>query len=425
MLFAAALLLFLGLGLSASACCADTPASQSLCPSSLPVGEGFASSGLKRDDVSTGAWPQDNDATNAPPSLWKAYPWQITFALIFIVAEVLLFVQLWRVMSERKTALADLSKERALLEHRVQERTDALQQSEERFRKLFENASDAIFLGDASGRFLDVNREAERQSGYSREELLRMGAADLDVNHTPESVVAFHETMGADQPVVFEAVNRRKNGEHIHLEVRGIRLFEGETGAVLMGIARDITLRKRLEEELRDIAFHDSLTRLPNRRLLLDRLSHALLARKRLHDHLAVLFIDLNNFKVLNDAHGHDVGDLLLMEVASRLKLAVRESDTVARLGGDEFVVLLEGLGDNGEQAVEYAGFVAAKIRRVLSEEYVFADIRHSSSASVGIKICRAGDNDPDQILKEADAAMYEDKRNDERQNGSSAPLER
>jgi len=187
---------------------------------------------------------------------------------------------------------------------------------------------------------------------------------------------------------------------------------------VLMGIARDITGRKRLEEELRAIAFHDSLTRLPNRRLLLDRLEHALLSGKRQQDHLAVLFIDLNQFKQLNDTHGHDAGDLLLVEVARRLKLGVRESDTVARLGGDEFVILLEGLGDDGDQASEYAASVAGKVRQVLSEEYDLGGIRHVGSASVGIKICREGDNDPDQILKEADAAMYEAKRRAESHPG-------
>jgi len=359
-------------------------------------------------DVAAAISP-DGPMTEIVSSLWGTIGWYSLCALCIVAA--MLLVRLWRVTRQRDAALAELSRERALLEQRVRERTHELEVSEERFRKLFEHAGDAIFLGGMDGRFLDVNREAERQTGYSRAELLRMGAADLDVNRSQESVAAFHETMDAEHPVVFEAVNRRKNGEHIHLEVKGIRLFEGEGGPVLMGIARDITGRKRLEEELRDIAFHDSLTRLPNRRLFLDRLEHALLARKRLHNHLAVIYLDLNQFKQLNDTHGHDAGDMLLVEVARRLKLAVRESDTVARLGGDEFVVLLEGLEGSGDQAEEYASCVAGKIREALCDEYDLDGIRHNGSASIGIKICSEDDTDPDQIIKEADAAMYKAKK--------------
>ncbi|KHK00416.1 ABC transporter substrate binding protein [Desulfovibrio sp. TomC] len=366
---------------------------------------------LQKFDVSPAALPPGSVVINKPFSAWDAYRWQIVVVVALLAAQALLVMQLLRVMAQRKKALVDLSKERALLEDRVAERTTELRKSEELFRRLFENASDAIFLGDMHGRFLDVNREAQRQTGYSREELLRMGPADLDVNHTPQSVVDFHRNMDADRPIVFETVNRRKDGELIHLEVRGIRLFAEETGAVLMGIARDITQRKRLEEELRDIAFHDSLTRLPNRRLLLDRLQQALPAGRIGHGYLAVLFVDLNNFKQLNDTHGHAVGDRLLVEVARRLLQTVRVSDMVARLGGDEFVVLLEGLGDDAAQAGQRAGLVAAKIQQALAVPYVLGDIRHTGSASIGIKLCQEEDHDPDAILKEADAAMYTAKR--------------
>ena len=173
----------------------------------------------------------------------------------------------------------------------------------------------------------------------------------------------------------------------------------------------DLTERKRMEEELRHIATHDSLTRLPNRRLLLDRLDRARHASKRQGSHFAVLFLDLNRFKLLNDTHGHDVGDQLLIEVADRLLHVVRDSDTVARLGGDEFVVLLEGLGAECDQAVEYATSVADKIRTCLSAEYVLGSIRHKGSASVGVKVFLGDEGDPDQMLKDADTAMYESKK--------------
>lgn len=169
----------------------------------------------------------------------------------------------------------------------------------------------------------------------------------------------------------------------------------------------DLSERKRMEEELRQQqAFHDALTQLPNRRLL-----HALLARKRSDLQLAVLFLDLNRFKQLNDTHGHEAGDQLLVEVARRLRQQVRQSDTVARLGGDEFVVLLEMPGITPTQAEVRANAVAEKIRLVLSEEYVLGEIRHQGSASIGVKLLVPEDSDPDQILKDADAVMYEVKR--------------
>jgi len=169
----------------------------------------------------------------------------------------------------------------------------------------------------------------------------------------------------------------------------------------------EVDERKRLEEELRHFAFYDALTRLPNRRLFLDRLHQAQLNSARQKSHVAVMFLDLNNFKELNDTHGHDIGDQLLMDVARRLQCTVRESDTVARLGGDEFIVMLEGLGSDAENARDYAVALAGNIRHVLGREYILGDIRHQCSASIGIKVFLGTDEDPDQILKDADTEMY------------------
>jgi diguanylate cyclase (GGDEF)-like protein/PAS domain S-box-containing protein len=173
----------------------------------------------------------------------------------------------------------------------------------------------------------------------------------------------------------------------------------------------DLTEHKDLEIELRRHAFHDALTQLPNRRLLLDRLTQALHSAKRHGKTLAVLFLDLNRFKQLNDTHGHEAGDLLLIEVARRLLSQVRECDTVARLGGDEFVVLLENLDADPEVANTHVAQIASKIRLALSEEYVFGEIRHHSSASIGIKLINEGNGEPEDILKAADAAMYAAKK--------------
>jgi diguanylate cyclase (GGDEF)-like protein len=166
-----------------------------------------------------------------------------------------------------------------------------------------------------------------------------------------------------------------------------------------------------VEDALRALAFHDTLTQLPNRRLLLDRMTQDLLLGKRENRHLAVLFIDLNKFKLVNDAYGHDAGDQMLIEVANRLQKIVRQSDTVARLGGDEFVVLLAGLSTDQEQAAQHTAMTAEKIRSALGEEYLLKNVQLPGSASVGIRLILGGDMDPEQILKEADSAMYEIKK--------------
>ena len=182
------------------------------------------------------------------------------------------------------------------------------------------------------------------------------------------------------------------------------------------GITREITERKRLEEQVRQLAFHDPLTHLANRRLMLEHLDQAMSASKRSHHHGALLFLDLDNFKPLNDQHGHGVGDLLLIEVAERLKTCVREADTVARFGGDEFVVLLCELGTQHHEATAQAAAVAEKIRNRLAEPYVLQAtpsapaIGHQCTASIGVAVFHGRDESQGSVIDRADAAMYQAK---------------
>lgn len=190
--------------------------------------------------------------------------------------------------------------------------------------------------------------------------------------------------------------------------------------ASLHGTLQDITERKEMEERVRQLAFFDSLTELPNRRLLNDRLNQALIAGSRASSFGALMFIDLDDFKPLNDKFGHAVGDLLLIEVARRLTQCVRKVDTVSRFGGDEFVVMLTDLSQQQAEAAEHAGVVAEKIRLSLSERYtlpVWIDggtlkmIDHICSASIGVLVFNCPDASADHILKGADAAMYQAKQ--------------
>ncbi|MDZ4201124.1 MAG: EAL domain-containing protein [Gallionella sp.] len=202
----------------------------------------------------------------------------------------------------------------------------------------------------------------------------------------------------------------RANGEQKRAYLADISLAQmGEQNVVLF-MVQDITLRKQSEEEIHRLAFYDPLTALPNRRLLQERLLQSMSISARSGKHGALMFIDLDNFKTLNDTQGHDVGDLLLQEVASRLTINVREGDTVARLGGDEFVVALESLSGITHDAATQAELVAEKVRSALVQPYQLNGIEHGTSPSIGVSLFRGHQFSLDEVMKQADLAMYQAK---------------
>jgi diguanylate cyclase (GGDEF)-like protein/PAS domain S-box-containing protein len=205
--------------------------------------------------------------------------------------------------------------------------------------------------------------------------------------------------------------NRRKNGEIYpeHLTITAVRDQQGRVSNYVAAFA-DITEIKSAEEKIKNLAFYDSLTGLPNRRLLQDRLQQALSSRMRSDREGALLFIDLDNFKTLNDTLGHGVGDLLLQQVAQRLVACVREGDTVARLGGDEFVVMLEDLSVHTIEAAEQAEVIGAKILLSLNQTYQLAEHEFHSTSSIGATLF--GEHQSiESLLQQADIAMYESKK--------------
>jgi diguanylate cyclase (GGDEF)-like protein len=190
-----------------------------------------------------------------------------------------------------------------------------------------------------------------------------------------------------------------------------------EDGTIFwFGLVTDVTERKQMEDEVRQLAFNDTLTKLPNRRLLSDRLSQTMAASKRSGIYGAMIFLDLDNFKLLNDTRGHEVGDLLLIEAAGRLKSCVREMDTVARFGGDEFVVMISELNVDKSESAEQAGIIAEKICTELAKPYALKiqhegkteiTVEYQCTASIGVTLFGKHEASQEDVLRWADTAMY------------------
>jgi diguanylate cyclase (GGDEF)-like protein/PAS domain S-box-containing protein len=268
---------------------------------------------------------------------------------------------------------------------------------------------DAILITDAQANIIRVNRAFTEITGYTSGEVLGKNPRIMSSGRQEKAFyISMWQQIREAGSWSGEIWDRRKSGE-IYPKWITITAVKNERNQTTqyVGIFGDITERKQAEEEIRNLAFYDALTQLPNRRYFLERFHAALAASARYGDHGALLFIDLDHFKTLNDTLGHDYGDLLLIEVAARIKTCVREIDTVARYGGDEFVALLENISGNIEDAAYKAGTVAEKIREALSFPYQLREQEHASSPSIGISLYHGSDETVDALLKYADAAMY------------------
>ncbi len=273
-------------------------------------------------------------------------------------------------------------------------------------------AQEGIIITDAQNTILRVNSAFTAITGYSAQDAVGSTPNMLSSGHHDK---AFFEAMwdcirreGVWQGEIW---NRRKNGE-IYPGWSNITAVKNPHGAVshYVGTMLDITERKAAEAKIEHLAYHDPLTLLPNRRLLLDRLEQALAAGARRESQGALLFIDLDNFKVLNDTRGHDAGDQLLVEVGQRLLTCVREEDTVARVGGDEFMILINNLGTQSRQVLQSTRSVAEKVITVLGQPYVINGHTHYVTPSVGITLFAGDKLSVRELMKQADIAMYQAK---------------
>ncbi len=273
-------------------------------------------------------------------------------------------------------------------------------------------SQEGMFITNASSVILRVNRAFTDITGYSAEEAVGQTPGLLKSgHHDADFYAAMWENVRLTGKWQGEVWNRRKNGE-VYPEWLTITSVKDAAGNVTHYAAtlNDITLRKLAEDEIRQLAFYDPLTQRPNRRLLMDRLQQALASSARSKLNGALLFIDLDNFKTLNDTLGHDVGDILLKQVAQRLADCVREGDTVSRLGGDEFVVMLEDLGGSPEEAANLAETIGEKIITVLNQPYRLNSHEHHSTPSIGVTLFGEQGETVDDLLKRADLAMYQAK---------------
>jgi len=271
---------------------------------------------------------------------------------------------------------------------------------------------EAIMVTNADRVILRVNQAFTRITGYTAEEAKGQNPVMLKSDrHNDQFYNDIWNAVARDKYWQGEVWNQRKNGE-VYPEWCTITAVTNAEGQVTnyIGAFSDISQHKHDEEEIHNLAFYDPLTKLPNRRLMIERLSYMLNNSMRQNHHGAILFIDLDNFKTLNNTKGHDIGDLMLVEVAKRLKGCVRIDDTIARLGGDEFIAILEGLGAEHAQAVAQVETVVKKILNTLDQPYFLRDHEYHSSASVGINLFCDKKFALEELLKHADTAMHQAK---------------
>lgn len=300
------------------------------------------------------------------------------------------------------------------------ERESSLRKSEQTFSTILDNINTHVFLKDTEGRYLFANRYTCEMFGVTLDEILGETDARFFEGRSLEQIRQNDRmVLEEGKAVRTEEVNLKTRGRERLQSFLTIKLpLRDENGKIyaLCGISTDISDYKTREQEMHRQAFYDELTGLPNRRLLFDRLDLAIATSRRSGLYGALLFIDLDNFKPLNDKDGHDAGDQLLKEVAHRLQKCVREVDTVARLGGDEFVVMVQNLGTEIETSCAQIGIIAEKIHAVLSDPYRMdlrngnehtVVIEHRCTASIGVCLFHSDEQSAEDILRRADQAMY------------------
>ncbi len=328
----------------------------------------------------------------------------------------------------RRDEIGTLARQLDRMLDSIERQRKQLSESEAKYRFLADNISDVIWvLNLRTNHWEYMSPSVHKLLGYSAEEVMPMPLEKTLAPASLEKVRQWIEERSqaflAEQSSVNyteEIEQIRRDGSTVWTEITAHFAYNLQGDLIVLGLTRDISERKKAEEQIRNLAFYDPLTQLPNRRLLLDRFGLVIAACKRSKRYAALMFIDLDNFKPLNDEHGHDVGDLLLVEVAQRMSDCVREVDTVARFGGDEFVVMLNELSTDREVSMQRASDIAEKIRQRLGEPYQLGVARergeplmveHRCTASLGVVLFDRHCSSSEDLLRLADDAMYQAKQ--------------
>lgn len=324
---------------------------------------------------------------------------QNLIAWLGVVVSILLSLLTWILVQSRIHAL----KAADTLRHELSER-NKIEAGARLAATVFDTVDTAVLVTDKNARIIKVNPAFTEITGYTAAEAIGKSPNILSSGSHPEAF--FKEmwaTLKATDSWQGEISNRRKNGEY-YIEWLSINAVRDTDGNVInyVSLFTDISERKAAEDHLHNLAHYDALTGLPNRILLADRLQQAIVAARREKSLMALMFIDLDKFKPVNDTHGHNIGDLLLKEVSRRILACLRESDSAARVGGDEFVVLLHNVEEQADAVA-----VGEKIRHALNEPFMISDKHLEISSSIGVAVYPEHGNDEKELLKHADIAMY------------------
>ncbi|AHL76042.1 histidine kinase [Stutzerimonas stutzeri] len=283
----------------------------------------------------------------------------------------------------------------------------ALKVSEAKFAMAFHSSPDAIIISERrSGRLIEVNEGFYRLSGYRPEEAIGRTSAELGIWPVEQRQQILERLERDGRVTNWEMVGQDRHGRPKHIEVSVEPIALNDVDCLLLS-ARDISQLKAAHAQIHHLAYHDPLTNLPNRALLMDRLTQQTSLHKRHNLRGALLFLDLDHFKHINDSLGHPVGDGVLKMITARLEASIRQEDTVARLGGDEFVVLLTGLSGRRSEVTRHVRQVAEKLRTLLAEPMVFEGNRLQVTPSIGIALMPDHGDTPADLLKRADIALY------------------